>query len=153
MDRGLLEDGLRLSRRRRHALRIIRLPRGQNVALVGETGAGKSSVLKLLARFYDPSAGAVCIDGTDLRDLDLTAYRAHLGYVPQEAYLFEGPVRGAIAYGRPDATDAEVEAAARRVGAERRWNERAAPTAPDHHPLCRPAPEAPTTAEGRPAAA
>jgi ATP-binding cassette subfamily B protein len=95
----------------------LTLPRGQNVALVGETGAGKSSVLKLLARFYDPTSGAVCIDGRDLRDLDLTAYRSHLGYVPQEAYLFEGPVRDAIAYGRPDATDAEVEAAARRVGA------------------------------------
>ncbi|MDQ1673556.1 MAG: ATP-binding cassette, subfamily bacterial [Frankiaceae bacterium] len=90
---------------------------GQSVALVGETGAGKSSVLKLLARFYDPTAGAVCIDGDDLRELDLTAFRSHLGYVPQEAYLFEGPVRDAIAYGRPDATDAEVEAAARRVGA------------------------------------
>ena len=90
---------------------------GSHVALVGETGAGKSSVLKLLARFYDPTTGAVCIDGHDLRDLDLTDYRSHLGYVPQEAYLFEGPVRDAIAYGRPDATDAEVEAAARRVGA------------------------------------
>jgi ATP-binding cassette subfamily B protein len=90
---------------------------GQSVALVGETGAGKSSVLKLLARFYDPTTGAVCIDGRDLRDLELTDYRSHLGYVPQEAYLFEGPVRDAIAYGRPDATDAEVEAAARRVGA------------------------------------
>jgi ATP-binding cassette subfamily B protein len=95
----------------------LTLPRGQHVALVGETGAGKSSVLKLLARFYDPTTGAVCVDGRDLRDLDLTAYRSHLGYVPQEAYLFEGPVRDAIAYGRPDSTDAEVEAAARRVGA------------------------------------
>jgi ATP-binding cassette subfamily B protein len=101
------------------ALRDVQLTLlpGQSVALVGETGAGKSSVLKLLARFYDPSTGAVCIDGQDLRDLDLTEYRSHLGFVPQEAYLFEGPVRDAIAYGRPDATDAEVEAAARRVGA------------------------------------
>ncbi len=90
---------------------------GESVALVGETGAGKSSVLKLLARFYDPTEGAVCVDGDDLRELDLSAFRSHLGYVPQEAYLFEGPVRDAIAYGRPDATDAEVEAAARRVGA------------------------------------
>jgi ATP-binding cassette subfamily B protein len=101
------------------ALRDVALtfPPGQNVALVGETGAGKSSVLKLLARFYDPTTGAVRIDGSDLRELDLTGYRSHLGYVPQEAHLFEGPVRDAIAYGRPDATDAEVEAAARRVGA------------------------------------
>ncbi|HSP38793.1 MAG TPA: ABC transporter ATP-binding protein [Frankiaceae bacterium] len=96
---------------------VLTLKPGQNVALVGETGAGKSSVLKLLARFYDPTSGAVCIDGRDLRELDLTGYRSHLGYVPQEAYLFEGPVRDAIAYGRPDASDAEVEAAARRVGA------------------------------------
>jgi ATP-binding cassette subfamily B protein len=101
------------------ALRDVALtfPPGQSVALVGETGAGKSSVLKLLARFYDPTSGAVCIDNRDLRDLELTEYRSHLGYVPQEAYLFEGPIRDAIAYGRPDASDAEVEAAARRVGA------------------------------------
>ncbi len=96
---------------------VLTLPPGQTVALVGETGAGKSSVLKLLARFYDPTTGAVCIDGHDLRELELTEYRSHVGYVPQEAYLFEGTVRDAIAYGRPDATDAEVEAAARRVGA------------------------------------
>ncbi|MPQ97555.1 ATP-binding cassette domain-containing protein [Modestobacter sp. I12A-02628] len=90
---------------------------GETVALVGETGAGKSTVVKLVARFYDPTSGAVCVDGTDLRELDLLGYRARLGVVPQEAYLFAGSVRDAIAYGRPDASDVEVEAAARAVGA------------------------------------
>ncbi|MFF9198487.1 ABC transporter ATP-binding protein [Streptomyces sp. NPDC014779] len=95
----------------------LRIPAGQTVAFVGETGAGKSTLVKLVARFYDPTSGRVTADGTDLRELDLTAYRHRLGVVPQEAYLFEGTVRDAIAYGRPDATDAEVEAAARAVGA------------------------------------
>ncbi|MCF3177085.1 ABC transporter ATP-binding protein [Streptomyces sioyaensis] len=95
----------------------LTIPAGQTVAFVGETGAGKSTLVKLVARFYDPSAGAVRIDGTDLRELDLTDYRRRLGVVPQESYLFAGTVRDAIAYGRPDATDAEVEAAARAVGA------------------------------------
>ncbi|MEU2055229.1 ABC transporter ATP-binding protein [Streptomyces bungoensis] len=95
----------------------LRIPAGQTVAFVGETGAGKSTLVKLVARFYDPTSGRVTADGTDLRDLDLTAYRHRLGVVPQEAYLFPGTVRDAIAYGRPDATDAEVEAAARAVGA------------------------------------
>ncbi|MBX6389236.1 MAG: ABC transporter ATP-binding protein [Frankia sp.] len=90
---------------------------GETVALVGETGAGKSTVMKLLARFYDPDAGAVRVDGHDLRDLDLTAFRQQLGYVPQEPFLFAGSIRLNIAYGRPGATDAEVEAAARAVGA------------------------------------
>lgn len=95
----------------------LRIPAGQTVAFVGETGAGKSTLVKLVARFYDPTAGRVTVDGTDLRSLDLTSYRHRLGVVPQEAYLFQGTVRDAIAYGRPDATDAEVEAAARAVGA------------------------------------
>ncbi|WTB90677.1 ABC transporter ATP-binding protein/permease [Streptomyces cellulosae] len=95
----------------------LTIPAGQTVAFVGETGAGKSTLVKLVARFYDPTSGRVTVDGTDLRDLDLTAYRHRLGVVPQEAYLFPGTVRDAIAYGRPDATDAEVEAAARAVGA------------------------------------
>lgn len=93
------------------------IPAGQTVAFVGETGAGKSTLVKLVARFYDPTAGRVTADGVDLRDMDLTAYRHRLGVVPQEAYLFAGTVRDAIAYGRADATDAEVEAAARAVGA------------------------------------
>ncbi|MEU6578058.1 ABC transporter ATP-binding protein [Streptomyces sp. NPDC046805] len=95
----------------------LRIPAGQTVAFVGETGAGKSTLVKLVARFYDPTGGRVTADGTDLRALDLTSYRHRLGVVPQEAYLFPGTVRDAIAYGRPDATDAEVEAAARAVGA------------------------------------
>ncbi|MBV9026567.1 MAG: ABC transporter ATP-binding protein [Streptomycetaceae bacterium] len=101
------------------ALSAIRLciPAGQTVAFVGETGAGKSSLVKLVARFYDPTSGAIRVDGTDIRQFDLVEYRRRLGVVPQEPYLFEGTVRDAIAYGRPDATDAEVEAAARAVGA------------------------------------
>lgn len=95
----------------------LRIPAGQTVAFVGETGAGKSTLVKLVARFYDPTGGRVTVDGQDLRTLDLTSYRHRLGVVPQEAYLFPGTVRDAIAYGRPDATDAEVEAAARAVGA------------------------------------
>ncbi|MDI9884594.1 ABC transporter ATP-binding protein [Streptomyces sp. HNM0645] len=95
----------------------LRIPAGQTVAFVGETGAGKSTLVKLVARFYDPTSGRVTVDGTDLRDLDLTSYRHRLGVVPQEAYLFSGTVRDAIAYGRPGASDAEVEAAARAVGA------------------------------------
>ncbi|MFG3005824.1 ABC transporter ATP-binding protein [Streptomyces calvus] len=95
----------------------LTVPAGQTVAFVGETGAGKSTLVKLVARFYDPTGGRVTVDGTDVKDLDLTAYRHRLGVVPQEAYLFPGTVRDAIAYGRPDATDAEVEAAARAVGA------------------------------------
>ncbi|MGW6744006.1 ABC transporter ATP-binding protein [Streptomyces sp. NPDC055025] len=95
----------------------LRIPAGQTVAFVGETGAGKSTLVKLVARFYDPTGGRVTVDGTDLRELDLTAYRHRLGVVPQEAYLFAGTVRDAIAYGRPEARDADVEAAARAVGA------------------------------------
>ena len=91
---------------------------GEFVALVGETGAGKSTVVKLLARFYDPTAGAVLVDGTDLREYDLSAYRRELGYVPQEGFLFTGSIHDNIAYGRPDASDDEVEAAAVSVGAD-----------------------------------
>jgi ATP-binding cassette subfamily B protein len=90
---------------------------GETVALVGETGAGKSTVMKLLARFYDPDEGNVRVGGFDLRTLDLQAFRQQLGYVPQEAFLFSGTIRDNIAYGRPEAADAEVEAAARAVGA------------------------------------
>jgi ATP-binding cassette, subfamily B, bacterial len=90
---------------------------GETVALVGATGAGKSTVVKLLARFYDPDSGSVRLDGRDLRSLDLAAFRRRIGYVPQEGFLFTGTVRDNIAYGRQDASDAEVEAAARTVGA------------------------------------
>ncbi|CUU60648.1 ATP-binding cassette, subfamily B [Parafrankia irregularis] len=95
----------------------LRVAPGETVALVGETGAGKSTVLKLIARFYDPDEGAVRLDGLDLRALDLGTFRRWLGYVPQEAFLFSGSIRDNIAYGRPEASDAEVEAAARAVGA------------------------------------
>jgi ATP-binding cassette subfamily B protein len=90
---------------------------GETVALVGQTGAGKSTLVKLIARFYDVTSGSVAIDGLDVREYDLPRYRQQLGVVPQEPYLFAGTVRDAIAYGRPDATDAQVEAAARGVGA------------------------------------
>jgi len=90
---------------------------GETVALVGQTGAGKSTMVKLVARYYDVTSGSLLIDGTDVRELDLAGYRQQLGVVPQEPYLFPGTVRDAIAYGRSDATDAEVEAAAREVGA------------------------------------
>jgi ATP-binding cassette subfamily B protein len=95
----------------------LQIRAGETVALVGETGAGKSTVMKLLARFYDPDEGSVCVDGYDLRSLELASFRRQLGYVPQEAFLFTGTIRDNIAYGRPDAGDAEVEAAARAVGA------------------------------------
>jgi ATP-binding cassette subfamily B protein len=90
---------------------------GSIVAVVGYTGAGKSSVAKLLGRIYDPTAGRVQVDGLDLRDLDLTSYRRRLGIVPQDAFLFRGTVQSNIAYGRPDASLDEVRAAAEGVGA------------------------------------
>jgi ATP-binding cassette subfamily B protein len=90
---------------------------GTTVALVGETGAGKSTMVKMVARYYDPTSGAVLVDGVDLRDYSLPEYRGRLGVVPQEAYLFPGTVAEAIGYGRPGASDAEIEAAARAVGA------------------------------------
>ena len=90
---------------------------GETVALVGQTGAGKSTIVKLIARFYDVTGGAVLVDGVDVRSYDLTAFRHRLGVVPQEAYLFSGTVADAIAYARPSASLAEIEAAARAVGA------------------------------------
>ncbi|HTX28586.1 MAG TPA: ABC transporter ATP-binding protein [Streptosporangiaceae bacterium] len=90
---------------------------GETVALVGQTGAGKSTLVKLIARFYDVTSGAVLVDGTDLRDYDLASYRHRLGVVPQESYLFAGTVRDSIRYARPDASDEEVVAAARATGA------------------------------------
>ncbi|GAA0622294.1 ABC transporter ATP-binding protein [Kutzneria viridogrisea] len=90
---------------------------GETVALIGETGAGKSTVVKLLARLHDPDSGAVLLDGVDLRELEQTGFRRQVGYVPQEAFLFAGTIRDNLAYGCPEATDAEVEAAARAIGA------------------------------------
>jgi len=95
----------------------LRIAPGERVALVGETGAGKSTIVKLVARFYDVTDGAVRVDGVDLREYDEIAYHAQLGVVPQEAFLFAGTIRDNIAYGRRSASDAEVEAAARAVGA------------------------------------
>jgi ATP-binding cassette subfamily B protein len=95
----------------------LTIPTGQTVALVGETGAGKSTLVKLVARYYDPTSGAVRVGDVDLRDVAASDYRHRLGVVPQEAYLFSGTIRDAIAYAKPEASDAEVEAAARAVGA------------------------------------
>ena len=94
------------------------VPAGTTVALVGHTGAGKSTIAKLLARFYDPREGRITIDGTDLRDVTQESLRRQLGIVPQEGFLFAGTVRENIAFGRPDASDEDVVAAARAVGAE-----------------------------------
>jgi ATP-binding cassette subfamily B protein len=90
---------------------------GETVALVGATGAGKSTLVKLLARFYDVDAGTVLVDGIDVRRFRLAEYRHRLGVVPQEPHLFTGDVAANIAYARPDAAPAEIEAAARAVGA------------------------------------
>ncbi|MGH3619538.1 MAG: ABC transporter ATP-binding protein, partial [Pseudonocardiaceae bacterium] len=95
----------------------LRIAPGETVALVGATGAGKSTVVKLLARFYDPTAGTVLIDGIDVRHFDPAAFHHRLGVVPQEAHLFRGDVAGNISYGVAQASPAEVEAATRRVGA------------------------------------
>jgi ABC-type multidrug transport system fused ATPase/permease subunit len=102
------------------ALRDVDLviPPGQTVALVGETGAGKSTFAKLVARFYDPSSGAVLVDGHDLRTVTAESLRSQMGIVPQEGFLFSGTIRENIAFGRPDATDSEIRAAARAVGAD-----------------------------------
>ncbi|RMI34265.1 ABC transporter ATP-binding protein [Nocardia stercoris] len=94
----------------------LTVPAGQTVALVGATGAGKSTLAKLAARFYDPVAGSVRLDGVDLRDLTDAQLRADVAMVTQESYLFSGSVADNIRLGKPDATDEEVHAAARAVG-------------------------------------
>jgi ATP-binding cassette subfamily B protein len=102
-----------------YALRDIDLavPPGQTVALVGETGAGKSTFAKLVSRFYDPTEGSILVDGYDLRDVSEGSLRSQLGVVPQEGFLFSGTIRDNIAFGRTDASASEVEDAARAVGA------------------------------------
>lgn len=95
----------------------LRVRAGQTVALVGATGAGKSTLIKLIARFYDTGEGQVRVDGVDVRRFPLAGYRSRLGVVPQEAHLFTGDVASNIAYGRPDAPPERIEAAARAVGA------------------------------------
>jgi ABC-type multidrug transport system fused ATPase/permease subunit len=91
---------------------------GTTVALVGHTGAGKSTIAKLIARFYDPTAGAITIDGVDLRSVRQESLRRQLGIVPQEGFLFAGTVADNIAFGRPEASRDEIAAAARAVGAD-----------------------------------
>lgn len=95
----------------------LRVRAGQTVALVGATGAGKSTLIKLIARFYDTGEGQVRVAGVDVRRFPLAGYRSRLGVVPQEAHLFTGDVASNIAYGRPDAPPERIEAAARAVGA------------------------------------
>jgi ABC-type multidrug transport system fused ATPase/permease subunit len=94
------------------------VPAGMTVALVGHTGAGKSTIAKLIARFYDPTGGAITIDGVDLRSVRQESLRRQLGIVPQEGFLFAGTVADNIAFGRPEATREEIAAAARAVGAD-----------------------------------
>jgi ATP-binding cassette, subfamily B, bacterial len=104
----------------RWALRGIdlKIAPGETIALVGETGAGKSTFAKLVARFYDPTEGRVLVDGYDLRELSMHSLRTQMGIVPQEGFLFSGTVRENIAFGRSGATDEEIFAAARAVGAD-----------------------------------
>lgn len=118
-DIDLVDVGFRYAGAHSDALSEVSLtiPAGTTVALVGRTGAGKSTVVKLLARFYDPTSGSVRVGGNDLRDYRLSDYRQRLGVVPQEAHLFTGTVASNIAYGRPDASRADIENAARSVGA------------------------------------
>jgi ABC-type multidrug transport system fused ATPase/permease subunit len=94
------------------------VPAGQTVALVGTTGAGKTTIAKLIARFYDPDSGSICLDGVDLRNLAHSDLRRHVVMVTQENFLFSGTVADNIRFGRPEATDAEVQAAAAAVGAD-----------------------------------
>jgi ABC-type multidrug transport system fused ATPase/permease subunit len=95
----------------------LHIPPGQTVALVGATGAGKSTLAKLVARFYDPDHGRVLVDGHDVRDVTERSLRSQLGIVPQEGFLFSGTIWDNIAFGRPGATDEDVRAAAQAVGA------------------------------------
>jgi ABC-type multidrug transport system fused ATPase/permease subunit len=95
----------------------LTVPPGQTVALVGATGAGKSTIAKLVARFYDPTEGRVLVDGQDLRAVTQQSLRSQLGIVPQEGFLFSGTIRDNIAFGREDATDEDVLEAAHAVGA------------------------------------
>ena len=95
----------------------VAVTRGSVVALVGRSGAGKTTVTDLVARFHDPTQGRILLNGTDIRDFRLTTYRDLLAIVQQDVFLFDGSVRDNIAYGRYDATDAEVEDAARRANA------------------------------------
>jgi ABC-type multidrug transport system fused ATPase/permease subunit len=96
----------------------LHVPAGETVALVGSTGAGKSTMAKLVARFYDPTAGRVLVDGHDLREISSSSLRSQMGIVPQEAFLFSGTIGENIAFGRPDATEDEIRSAAEAVGVD-----------------------------------
>jgi ABC-type multidrug transport system fused ATPase/permease subunit len=96
----------------------LRIPPGQTVALVGATGAGKSTMAKLVARFYDPTGGRMLVDGQDLRDVTSTSLRSQMGIVPQEAFLFSGTIAENIGFGRPHAEDDQIRQAAAAVGAD-----------------------------------
>ena len=97
----------------------IAVPPGGCIALVGESGGGKSTMAKLIARFYDPDEGAVRVDGTDLREVELRSYRRQLGVVLQDPFLFSGTIADNIRFAKPDASDEEVEAAAAAIGVDR----------------------------------
>ena len=96
----------------------LTVPAGQTVALVGTTGAGKTTIAKLIARFYDPQAGSVTLDSVDLRHFSQGELRRHVVMVTQENFLFSGTVADNIRFGRPDATDAQIRSAAAAVGAD-----------------------------------
>ena len=96
----------------------LKVKKGENIALVGETGGGKSTIVNLVCRFYEPQKGEILIDGVDVRQRSQLWLQSSLGYVLQTPHLFSGSIRENIRYGRLDATDEEVEAAARLVGAD-----------------------------------
>ncbi len=116
------QEGMAITREPEEILALehidLRIPPGQTVALVGATGAGKSTMAKLVARFYDPTAGQVLVDGHDLRDVTSTSLRSQMGIVPQEAFLFSGTIAENIGFGRPHAEDDQIRQAAAAVGAD-----------------------------------
>ena len=99
----------------------LRIPTGTRLALVGPTGAGKSTLAKLVARLYDPTSGSVRLGGVDLRDATLASLRGRIVVIPQEGFLFNGTIRDNVRLAREDATDAEVDDALRAVGAYERF--------------------------------
>jgi subfamily B ATP-binding cassette protein MsbA len=122
-----LRDGIRFrgvsfaySRNKREALSGVdfEIPRGRTTAIVGPSGAGKSTVIHLLCRLYDPADGRILVDGCDLAQYDLPSWRSRIALVSQDVFLFGGSIRENIAYGKPEATDGEVVAAARRAHAD-----------------------------------
>ncbi len=119
---GRLElDGIRFAYGANEVLHGVdaAVPEGGCLALVGQSGGGKSTLAKLIARFYDPAAGAVRVDGTDLRDVQLRSYRRQLGVVLQDPFLFSGTIADNIRFARPDATDAQVQETAAAIGVDR----------------------------------